>query len=190
MSIIGKTIGALGNLTFVLVIIIFIFAVMGMQVNAMKCSIKEPLLSFLVIRSEISAEIWSRHASMEFLRFFSCIYVSKYRFQLIWIDEFLFNQGSFFVSYAVNGLNQCGIVLNVLVGHASHFFYLHLSLEILWLEWIGTTFFRKMIVFFRYWIYFWLFYWLHSVHWVNEKMKMMIIKLVKQLIVFNDVFVL
>jgi hypothetical protein len=33
MSIIGKTIGALGNLTFVLVIIIFIFAVMGMQVN-------------------------------------------------------------------------------------------------------------------------------------------------------------
>jgi hypothetical protein len=36
MSIIGKTIGALGNLTFVLVIIIFIFAVMGMQVNKMK----------------------------------------------------------------------------------------------------------------------------------------------------------
>ena len=33
MSIIGKTIGALGNLTFVLVIIIFIFAVMGMQVK-------------------------------------------------------------------------------------------------------------------------------------------------------------
>ena len=33
MSIIGKTIGALGNLTFVLVIIIFIFAVMGMQVS-------------------------------------------------------------------------------------------------------------------------------------------------------------
>jgi hypothetical protein len=32
MSIIGKTIGALGNLTLVLVIIIFIFAVMGMQV--------------------------------------------------------------------------------------------------------------------------------------------------------------
>ncbi|CAF4186803.1 unnamed protein product, partial [Rotaria sp. Silwood2] len=31
MSIIGKTIGALGNLTLVLVIIIFIFAVMGMQ---------------------------------------------------------------------------------------------------------------------------------------------------------------
>ncbi|CAF4138409.1 unnamed protein product [Rotaria sp. Silwood2] len=31
MSIIGKSIGALGNLTFVLVIIIFIFAVMGMQ---------------------------------------------------------------------------------------------------------------------------------------------------------------
>jgi voltage-gated sodium channel type II alpha len=27
----GKTIGALGNLTFVLCIIIFIFAVMGMQ---------------------------------------------------------------------------------------------------------------------------------------------------------------
>ena len=33
MSIIGKTIGALGNLTFVVVIIIFIFAVMGMQVS-------------------------------------------------------------------------------------------------------------------------------------------------------------
>jgi len=36
MAIIGKTIGALGNLTFVLVIIIFIFAVMGMQVNRIK----------------------------------------------------------------------------------------------------------------------------------------------------------
>jgi len=33
MSIIGKTIGALGNLTFVVVIIIFIFAVVGMQVD-------------------------------------------------------------------------------------------------------------------------------------------------------------
>ena len=31
ISIMGKTIGALGNLTFVLCIIIFIFAVMGMQ---------------------------------------------------------------------------------------------------------------------------------------------------------------
>lgn len=36
MSIIGKTIGALGNLTFVLVIIIFIFAVVGMQVDERK----------------------------------------------------------------------------------------------------------------------------------------------------------
>jgi hypothetical protein len=36
MSIIGRTIGALGNLTFVLAIIIFIFAVMGMQVNKIK----------------------------------------------------------------------------------------------------------------------------------------------------------
>jgi hypothetical protein len=32
MSIIGKSIGALGNLTLVLGIVIFIFAVMGMQV--------------------------------------------------------------------------------------------------------------------------------------------------------------
>jgi hypothetical protein len=31
ISIMGKTIGALSNLTFVLCIIIFIFAVMGMQ---------------------------------------------------------------------------------------------------------------------------------------------------------------
>ena len=31
ISIMGKTVGALGNLTFVLCIIIFIFAVMGMQ---------------------------------------------------------------------------------------------------------------------------------------------------------------
>lgn len=31
ISIMGKTMGALGNLTFVLCIIIFIFAVMGMQ---------------------------------------------------------------------------------------------------------------------------------------------------------------
>jgi hypothetical protein len=36
MSIIRKTIGALGNLTFVLVIIIFIFAVMGMQVSSLQ----------------------------------------------------------------------------------------------------------------------------------------------------------
>lgn len=31
ISIMGKTVGDLGNLTFVLAIIIFIFAVMGMQ---------------------------------------------------------------------------------------------------------------------------------------------------------------
>lgn len=31
ISIMGRTMGALGNLTFVLCIIIFIFAVMGMQ---------------------------------------------------------------------------------------------------------------------------------------------------------------
>ena len=31
ISIMGKTVGALGNLTFVLCIIIFIFAVMGLQ---------------------------------------------------------------------------------------------------------------------------------------------------------------
>jgi hypothetical protein len=31
ISIMGRTVGALGNLTFVLCIIIFIFAVMGMQ---------------------------------------------------------------------------------------------------------------------------------------------------------------
>jgi len=33
ISIIAKSLGALGNLTLVLVIIIFILAVMGMQVN-------------------------------------------------------------------------------------------------------------------------------------------------------------
>lgn len=33
MTIIGRSLGALGNLTFVLVIVIFIFAVMGMQVS-------------------------------------------------------------------------------------------------------------------------------------------------------------
>jgi len=31
MSIVGRTMGALGNLTFVLAIVVFIFAVMGMQ---------------------------------------------------------------------------------------------------------------------------------------------------------------
>ncbi|CAF0777309.1 unnamed protein product [Didymodactylos carnosus] len=36
MAIIGKTIGALGNLTLVLIIIIFIFAVMGMQLFGQK----------------------------------------------------------------------------------------------------------------------------------------------------------
>ncbi|CAF0997674.1 unnamed protein product [Rotaria sordida] len=40
MSIIGKTIGALGNLTLVLVIIIFIFAVMGMQLFGPKYAAK------------------------------------------------------------------------------------------------------------------------------------------------------
>jgi voltage-gated sodium channel type II alpha len=34
ISIMGKTMGALGNLVFVLIIIIFIFAVMGMQLFA------------------------------------------------------------------------------------------------------------------------------------------------------------
>ena len=48
MSIIGKTIGALGNLTFVLVIIIFIFAVMGMQVTRRKRSfLLIEIISFL-----------------------------------------------------------------------------------------------------------------------------------------------
>jgi len=44
ISIMGRTMGALGNLTFVLCIIIFIFAVMGMQLFGKnyhgKCKIK------------------------------------------------------------------------------------------------------------------------------------------------------
>jgi hypothetical protein len=47
ISIIGKSVGALGNLTLVLAIIIFIFAVMGMQVKSRKFSMN----LFLVIYS-------------------------------------------------------------------------------------------------------------------------------------------
>ena len=79
MSIIGKTIGALGNLTLVLVIIIFIFAVMGMQVNLFSDSLDILLneIMRIVIWSTICENLWSRHASMEFLRFLSCFYVSQ-----------------------------------------------------------------------------------------------------------------
>jgi hypothetical protein len=40
----GKTVGALGNLTFVLCIIIFIFAVMGMQLFGKSYIGKRPLI--------------------------------------------------------------------------------------------------------------------------------------------------
>jgi hypothetical protein len=66
MSIIGKTIGALGNLTLVLVIIIFIFAVMGMQVNKIKRFQKIELQLFTVIRSKICRKIRQKYAAMEF----------------------------------------------------------------------------------------------------------------------------
>ena len=46
MAIIGKSIGALGNLTLVLGIIIFIFAVVGMQVNLMRFSMNLFLVIF------------------------------------------------------------------------------------------------------------------------------------------------
>ena len=35
MRVVGRTLGALGNLCFVLAIVVFIFAVMGMQVAAL-----------------------------------------------------------------------------------------------------------------------------------------------------------
>lgn len=51
ISIMGRTIGALGNLTFVLCIIIFIFAVMGMQLFGKnytgRCRV------YMVIRAEV-----------------------------------------------------------------------------------------------------------------------------------------
>ena len=46
----GKTVGALGNLTFVLCIIIFIFAVMGMQLFGKSYIGK--LISYITSRSE------------------------------------------------------------------------------------------------------------------------------------------
>ena len=57
MLIISQSIGALGNLTVVLIIIIFIFAVMGMQVNRMILNI---LLSQLriVVWPKICRQIW------------------------------------------------------------------------------------------------------------------------------------
>lgn len=50
ISIMGRTVGALGNLTFVLCIIIFIFAVMGMQLfgkNYTGSNLKENLASLI-----------------------------------------------------------------------------------------------------------------------------------------------
>ena len=49
ISIMGKTVGALGNLTFVLCIIIFIFAVMGMQLFGKSYVGKHRLNSFRVL---------------------------------------------------------------------------------------------------------------------------------------------
>jgi hypothetical protein len=133
MSIIGKTIGALGNLTFVLVIIIFIFAVMGMQVNEMKISRE----FFTLINSYSVRNIFKNLVKIcldgIFLIFF--MHLCKYISILIYsIRRISIYQGSFFEYYVANGLNQCGIVLNVLVGHVYHFFYLHSSSEILWFD--------------------------------------------------------
>lgn len=50
ISIMGRTVGALGNLTFVLCIIIFIFAVMGMQLfgkNYTGSDLRENLASLI-----------------------------------------------------------------------------------------------------------------------------------------------
>lgn len=55
ISIMGRTMGALGNLTFVLCIIIFIFAVMGMQLfgknyhgkSSTRCAACHQLFSFI-----------------------------------------------------------------------------------------------------------------------------------------------
>jgi hypothetical protein len=52
ISIIGKSIGALGNLTLILVIITFIFAVMGMQVKFNEI-VNEFILNNLIV-------IWSK----------------------------------------------------------------------------------------------------------------------------------
>ncbi len=51
---------------------------------------------------------------------------------VFYIKELLFFKGLSFVCYVVNGLNQCGYVLNVPGGHAFRSFYWYLSLAILW----------------------------------------------------------
>jgi len=48
INIIGRTLGALGNLCFVLAIIVFIFAVMGMQVY---CSVQFTAVFDRIIKS-------------------------------------------------------------------------------------------------------------------------------------------
>ena len=48
ISIMGRTVGALGNLTFVLCIIIFIFAVMGMQLFGKNYTGKKLNLLFII----------------------------------------------------------------------------------------------------------------------------------------------
>lgn len=67
ISIMGRTVGALGNLTFVLCIIIFIFAVMGMQLfgkNYTGSNLKENLaslikeLSFIINYSALHNQIF------------------------------------------------------------------------------------------------------------------------------------
>ena len=50
------------------------------------------------------------------------------------------------MSYVVNGLNQCGYVLNVLDGLVFHFFYLHLLLVILWYVIMEYIFTKESIV--------------------------------------------
>lgn len=46
--------------------------------------------------------------------------------------NYFYFEGLFSASYVVNGSSQCGYAFNALDGHVYLFFYLHLSLEILW----------------------------------------------------------
>jgi hypothetical protein len=116
--IIVKSIEALGNFTLIVAIVVLIFSVMGIQVRLNR---NEFLFLFPYIYSvnnipSNSVKIFRDGiSSIYFIH--SCKSIDKY-FEY----KILFFEGLSFVYYVMNGLNQCGYVLNVLDSRVFPFF--------------------------------------------------------------------
>lgn len=130
--------GALGNLTFVLCIIIFIFAVMGMQLFG-----KNYTGTYTYIWKHCICNLYI-HVLLYLWYGYVYSYIMSYCLQITWTDSstVFYPDGTLRISctrswlysecYAENGLNLCGTACwsgMYLVFHSS---LLLLSLEILW----------------------------------------------------------